>query len=377
MDTSIILVHCGRVSTATLALMLVVAGCTQPAVAISPGPNDAEQGTQSAATISLVPNEAEQRVDVLVDGQPFTSYIYSDKISVLKKPVLYPLRTAKGTLITRGFPLDPTPGERVDHPHHIGVWLNHGNVSGFDFWNNSDAIPEERLSGMGTIRHRTINPSEKSNELSVTADWLGPDGKAILREDTRFIFHAASDSRSIDRITTLTALDEKVDCMDSKEGMLGIRVTRALEHPSRRPVTLTDAKGLATDVRVMDNTGVTGNYLSSEGIEGEDVWGKRATWVVLRAQIKDESLGLAIFDHPENVGYPTYWHARGYGLFAANPLGQKDFTEGEEELNFSLPAGQSTTFRYRVGIYSGEITADRMNAAYQEFAAQEFVVQTP
>lgn len=371
MDTLKFLVHSGRVGTAaTLALLLAAAGCTQPAPAINLDPDDAEQRPHSVGAISLVPNEAEQRVDVLVDGQPFTSYIYSDKISVLKKPVLYPLRTAQGTLITRGFPLDPMPGERVDHPHHIGFWFNYGDVNGLDFWNNSDAIPEERLSGMGTIRHRTINPSEKSNELSVTADWLGPDGTAILREDTRFIFYATSDSRSIDRITTLTALDERVDFTDNKEGMLGIRVTRALEHHSNRPVILTDAKGLATDVRVMDNTGVTGNYLSSEGIEGEDVWGKRASWVVLRAQIKDESLGLAIFDHPENVGYPTYWHARGYGLFAANPLGQKAFSDGKEELNFSLEAGQSTTFRYRVGIYSGEITADRMNAAYQDFAAQ-------
>ena len=371
MDTLKFLVHGGRVgTTAMLALLLAAAGCTQPAPAINLDPDDAEQRPPSVGAISLVPNEAEQRVDVLVDGQPFTSYIYSDKISVLKKPVLYPLRTAQGTLITRGFPLDPMPGERVDHPHHIGFWFNYGDVNGLDFWNNSDAIPEERLSGMGTIRHRTINPSEKSNELSVTADWLGPDGVAILREDTRFIFHGTSDSRSIDRITTLTALDEKVDFTDNKEGMLGIRVTRALEHHSNRPVILTDAKGLATDVRVMDNTGVTGNYLSSEGIEGEDVWGKRASWVVLRAQIKDESVGLAIFDHPENVGYPTYWHARGYGLFAANPLGQSAFSDGKDELNFSLEAGQSTTFRYRVGIYSGEITAERMNAAYQEFAAQ-------
>src|SRR5690349_4980594 len=71
--------------------------------------------------VTVVPNEAARRVDVFVDGQPFTSYIWPD---TLKKPVLFPLRTASGTMITRGFPLDPRPGERTDHPHHVGLWLN-------------------------------------------------------------------------------------------------------------------------------------------------------------------------------------------------------------------------------------------------------------
>jgi len=324
---------------------------------------------QGGAKVEIVPNDAEQRVDILVDGEPFTSYIYSDQISVLKKPVLWPLRTARGTAITRGFPLDPIPGERVDHPHHIGFWFNYGDVNGLDFWNNSDAITGDRVNHMGTIYHRKINESGKDNELSVTTEWVDPQGKALIREDTRFVFSGDANVRSIDRITTLTALDEPVLFKDNKEGALAIRVTRALEHPSDRPVTLTDAQGLATDVPVLDNTGVTGNYLSSEGIEGMDVWAKRAQWVVLRAQIGDEKIVLGIFDHPDNVGYPTYWHARGYGLFAANFFGQKIFSEGAEELNFSLNAGESTTFKHRVYLYSGEITPAQIDAAYQEFVA--------
>ena len=77
---------------------------------------------------------------------------------------------------------------------------------------------------------------------------------------------------------------------------------------------------------------------------------------------------LAILDHPKNVGFPTYWHARGYGLFAANPLGEKVFTEGKAELNFRLAAGQSTTFRYRVLILSRTATPDQIEASYRDFA---------
>src|SRR5438094_8587726 len=94
-------------------------------------------GAPDKARVQVTPNEARRRVDVIIDGRPFTSYIWP---TTLKKPVLYPLRTAKGTIVTRGWPLDPRPGEHVDHPHHVGLWLNYENVNGLDFWNNSDAI---------------------------------------------------------------------------------------------------------------------------------------------------------------------------------------------------------------------------------------------
>src|SRR3954462_2025980 len=108
---------------------------------------------RGAGGVDVKVNEAAKRVDITIDGTPFTSYIWP---STLKKPVLYPLRTANGTLVTRGFPLDPRGGERVDHPHHVGLWLNHGNVNGLDFWNNSDAIKPEDAPKMGTIYHRRI-----------------------------------------------------------------------------------------------------------------------------------------------------------------------------------------------------------------------------
>ena len=103
--------------------------------------------------VQIVRDDAQRKVNVLYDGKPFTSYIYP---ADLEKQVLYPIYTAKGTDITRGFPLNPRPFEQVDHPHHIGSWLNFGDVNGLDFWNNSYAIPAERKSRYGTIRHRSI-----------------------------------------------------------------------------------------------------------------------------------------------------------------------------------------------------------------------------
>jgi hypothetical protein len=325
-------------------------------------------GALAQPRVAVRDDESARRVDVLIDGEPFTSYIYP---TTLPKPVLYPLRTAGGNIVTRGYPLEARPGERVDHPHQIGLWFTHGDVNGLDFWNNSDAIPPSRAQDMGTIVHSAVREVESGagqGVLEVTAEWVDHERQPLLREDTRFVFGGGQNLRTVDRITTLTALAETVTFRDNKEGLIGMRVTRALEHPATEPEVFTDASGNAVAVPVLNNDGVTGNYHSSEGHDGDAVWGTRGRWTMLSGVIEGETVTLAILDHPQNVGFPTYWHARGYGLFAANSLGQKAFSNGTEELNFRLAAGQSVTFRHRVLILSGPTTPEQVEEHYQAFA---------
>ncbi len=321
--------------------------------------------------VKIIRDDANKKVDVLVDGKPFTSYIYPGP-DVLKKAVLYPVRTSEGTLITRGWPLDPRPGERVDHPHHVGIWFNYEDVNGHDFWNNSNTPPNPKAV-YGTIVHTgitAVNSGKNKGNLIVTADWLDKDGKIMLKEKTEYIFQGTDKQRIIDRITTLTALDKEVVFRDVKDGAFAIRLARQLEHPSTKAEIFTDASGVATKVPSLDNTGITGSYRNKEGIEGEDTWAKRSDWVNLRGQIGEEKISVAIIDHPKNVGYPTYWHSRGYGLFAANPYGQKVFSNGKQELNFTLAPQASSTMKYRLVVTSGEVSDEVMNRLTADFAKQ-------
>lgn len=319
---------------------------------------------------SIVENKKEKRIDISIDGRIFTSYIYPDE---LMKPVLYPIRSSEGTFITRGWPFDPRPGERVDHPHHVGLWFNYGDVNGLDFWNNSTAIPSDKKNQYGTIKHAKVNKIQTANDhalLEVTKYWQEPTGSPILQENTQYLFSTDSGRRTIELTTTLTALKKNVLFTDNKEGLLGIRLARELEHPSDESAKFTDANGNITEVAQLDNNQVTGKYRSSEGKEGDQVWGTRGRWVNLDGKIGREAISIVIIDHPKNVGYPTYWHARGYGLFAANPLGQKAMSNGKEELNFSLDAGKSVTFKYQIIIQSGKHLSDKeINNIAQIFAA--------
>ncbi len=186
-------------------------------------------------------------------------------------------------------------------------------------------------------------------------------------QKTTYHFIADDSAHIIDRITTLTATDSAVTFKDTKEGMFGIRYNEQLKLPMKKSESFVDAKGDTTTIAASSKE-TTGDYRSSEGITGDSVWSTRAKWMDLFGNIKGEKVSLVICDHPKNFGYPTYWHARGYGLFAANPFGARDFTDGRLTMDYTLPKGQSITFRYRVIISSGKhLTNAEINTLANDF----------
>ncbi len=318
--------------------------------------------------LKIIQKEDQNRVDVLVGDDLITSYQWPESIF---KPVLYPIRTLDGKEVTRGFPIAPREGERADHKHHVGMWLNYGNVNGIDFWGHgAEGLTR---SNLGTIEHGEIQEFSSNNntgKLKVSATWVGPMGNDMIAEETAFNFRVVDNyTFLIDRTTTLTAVNGNANFNDTKEGSFAIRVNRNLELPSEGGVTVLEKEGEEwKKVKKESNKNVSGNYLNSYGVTGLEVWGKRARWVSLSGEIDGNEVSLIIFDHPENVNYPTYWHARGYGLFSANPFGVKDFTDGDEELNFSIDNGTSFTMKYRTIICSGKTLSDEeINALADEF----------
>jgi hypothetical protein len=324
--------------------------------------------TAQPAKIKLVKVDDKQKVDVMVDGKLFTSYNYP---SNLEKPFLFPIIAPSGSVITRGYPLEPRKGERIDHPHHIGLWFNHGNVNGLDFWNNSSAIPANKKDEYGHIVVTSIDKVKdgKTGTLEVTSDWKDNKGNTLLTEKTTYIFSGDKNSRTIDHISTLTAVNGKVVISDNKEGMFAIRVDRAFEMPSNESLIFTDEKGNPTTVKATDNTGVTGMYTANTGLKGDKVWGTRAEWVILSGTKDNVLTTFGIFDNPKNPGYPAYSHARGYGLFSMNNLGQNSYDPKKEKVSYTLEKGQSMTLYHRFYVQSGaELTPEQANQIFADFS---------
>jgi len=312
--------------------------------------------------------QGDHKIDVLIDGKLFTSYMYPVN---LEKPFLYPVIAPSGSVITRGFPLESRKGERTDHPHHIGIWFNHGDVNKLDFWNNSSAIPADRKDSYGHIVVKKIVKikSGKEGTLDVLSNWDDNKGNTLLVENTKYVFSGDKNSRTIDHISTLTAANGTVNITDNKEGMFAIRVDRAFEMPTNQPATFTDDKGNPTTVRATDNTGVTGMYTSSSGKKGDDVWSTRNDWVLLSGTKDNVLTTMGIFDHPKNFGYPSHSHARGYGLFSTNNIGGVSYNKNDQKMEVTLQKGESITLRHRFYIQSGaELTPDGANKVFQAFS---------
>lgn len=304
----------------------------------TPSPTETATPTPDDA-VELEERPGENRIDVTVDGELFTTYRWGGDLT---KPTCWPVHTPNGRPVTRGYPLDPMPGDSEDHPHHIGFWLNYGDVNGYDFWNNAG----QDEPGYGTVFHEEVREVEGGNPgtLRVATEWIDDDENDLhLTEETTFDFHVNEHWRTIDRETTLTA-ERDVDLTDNKEGFCAIRVHNALR---------------------LDNTG---DYLTSEDVEGNDAWGTRADWVRLDGEIEEDPVSVTIMDHPDNVGSPTHWHARDYGLFSANPLGAEAF--GGDSLGFELPEGESTTFRFRMYLMDDVLPAQTCDQLHNTFAEQ-------
>src|SRR5215210_121830 len=323
--------------------------------------------SQRDEMVKIVKNDKEQKVDIFIGQKPFTSFLFPD---TLEKPVLYPIYTANGTVVTRGFPIHTLPGDPTDHPHHLGLWFNFENVNGLDFWNNSYAIPAEKKSGYGWIKTDRILESKSGSKgtISYHANWTNQKNSVLLEETTRFEFSGNDHQRIIDRITVLKA-DTLVTFTDAKDGLLGLRLAHALEIPTNEDQKFTDDKGNVTIVKGGTDKIPNGNYVTSEGKQGNDAWSTRGVWCKVYGKMGNDSISIAMIDHPKNPNYPTVWHARGYGLFAANPLGEKVFTNGKSQKNLTLTKGESVSFRFRILIDNGKetISAAELNNQANEF----------
>ena len=283
------------------------------------------------------------RIDVIIDGKPYTTLFMGKDAP---KPYLHPLRSASGKIVTRHYPMENVPGESHDHPHHRGLWFSHGDVNGFDFWANELTGDDRPIRGRIMLnRVEWIKNYPHAGAFQVVFDWLDPKGNKVLTENRTMTFYDNPGMRVIDTDIVLTAA-VKVTFGDTKEGTFAIRLADALTEEKGGGL-MTNAQGATT----MKN-----------------VWGKPSDWVDYVGKIEGETIGIAIFDHPQNPKHPTTWHARDYGLFAANPFGEHDFyADPKRNGSLTIPAGGALRFRYRVIIHPGDTKSAKIDKLYEDY----------
>lgn len=290
----------------------------------------------SAAEVTLEQDDA--GVTVKVDGQLFTRYLIKSET----KPVLWPVIGPTGKEMTRGYPLrDATPEEKNDHIHHRSIWFTHGKVNNVDFWSEN--------KGHGTIEHREFTKvqSGPTGTFSSRNDWIGPDGKKVCEDERTLRFGSDASARWIDFDVIMKATEGELTFGDTKEGSFGVRVNETMKVEAK--------KG--------------GKIINSEGQTDGAAWGKPAAWVDYHGPAHGEHLGVAVLNHPSSYRFPTHWHVRTYGLFAANPWGLHDFS-GSKDINGAdtLKPNSQISLRYRVVLHKGDETNGNIAVRYATYA---------
>lgn len=265
-------------------------------------------------------------------------------------PVVYPIVGPTGKNMTRDFPMksDYEPIQS-DHPHQRSLWFTHGSVNGLDFWNSFAKPP---AVAQRKIVHKRFGKAEcdgKTATLVAEHDWVGND-QLFCRDVRTLRFSTAGGIRVIDFDITLTAETDKVIFGDTKEGTFGIRMPEVM--------TVDRTKG-----------GGSGRIVNAEGAVDGAAWGKRSPWVDYSGILDGEKVGIAILNHPSSFRYPTHWHVRTYGLFAANPFGVHDFESLQDTKagEFVLSKGESFTLRYRVLFHKGDAAEAKIAEAFKTY----------
>jgi hypothetical protein len=291
---------------------------------------------------------SERGVVVKIDGQLFAEYLTKAGTS----PAIWPIIGPTGKPMTRSYPVGQRePDETDDHPHHQSLWFTHDEVNeNNNFWSQNR---NDRRSGSGAeVAHREFVEVESDGataRIVTRNDWKG-DGEKLFEDERTVVFGKRDDgSRYIDFTITLKATEGDVTFADTKEGTFAVRV--------------------ADTMRLEANKG--GRIVNSAGQENNAAWGMPAKWVDYTGPVDGETVGITIMSHPKSFRPNTRWHVRGYGLFAANPFGHKDFPRPElaEQGEVTIAKGDELTLRYRVLLHRGTTEAAAIAQAYEEFAA--------
>jgi hypothetical protein len=292
-------------------------------------------------------SNAQESIEVTLDGKPFTTLYFGPETT---KPYFHPVRAADGTVVSRGYPMNPNvPGEAHDHQHQRGLWFTHGDVNGLDFWGNEADYPDQDKKGQIVLKG-----VHKAGDGFIRADfeWRSTAGEVLLTDQRTMSFHRWGQNVAIDFDILLEAGVKPVKFGDTKEGSFAIRLATTMRErkPDKSPgkgviVTATGARGAA------------------------EAWGKPSPWVDYSGPVGDGIYGVTIFDHPSNPKHPTYWHVRDYGLFAANIFGEHDFfNDKTRDGSVTLAPGKTMRFRYRVMIHPGDDSAAHVAAEYKKWA---------
>lgn len=315
-----------------------------------------------APKVALSKKGDQPEIEVVVNGEPFTAYRFSNDE---KKPYLWPVYAEGKVTITRNWPMDPNADTDVehDHKHQKSIWTAYGDINGVDCWS------EEPNSGFQHSDEVTFGSGDAFGWIKAKNTWQDKDHKPVIAEEREYRFYATPENnRILDVKVTFTAAYGDALFKDTKEGgIVAFRIRPEMQEEYKKIV------GKSPDGKNKFDVSYRGTITNASGAQGmKDCWGKPSPWCDYSGPIEGVGVrGIAVFDNAQNLRHPTCWHVRNYGLNGASCFGLAAFTAGDpspKNGDYTLPSGKSLTFNYRMIIHSGDVKEAKIADRYADYA---------
>ncbi|MCP4846340.1 MAG: hypothetical protein GY899_00135 [Verrucomicrobiaceae bacterium] len=241
------------------------------------------------------------------------------------RPYLHPITTPDG----KGELTQFSPGH---HKHQTGLYWGLTRVNGRDYFHHPGDGYWKRISA------RVEKAKGEQVTWTTVYDMIGKGANPVLRETQKWTMRSADTSHVILDLEWQGAAMENVTVSRYNYGGLFLRM------PWKK--------------------GIRAQALNAAGHRNQKGEGKRSEWVDVGMEIKGltDDGHIAIFDHPQNDGFPTPWRIDGQFGFGPSHARLGDWSIGK---------GMVKTFKHRFIIYTGAANAETLNRQWSAWSGQK------
>ncbi|MCA9157505.1 MAG: PmoA family protein [Planctomycetales bacterium] len=241
------------------------------------------------------------------------------------RPYLHPIVAPDG----RGVLTELSPEH---HLHQTGIYWGFSRVNGRDYFLNPQGSYWKRES-VSVLKPEAKNAAD-TIQWQTVYDLLDEQGSSIMRESQIWTLRV-----DVDRYV--------LDLQWNGEALIGLTMGKY------------DYGGLF--VRMPWKPEMQGEVVNNARQRDERAEGQRAVWLDVGLQVdgRDDLAHIAIFDHPQNGGFPQPWRVdpqMGVGPVRSR-LGDWNMAPGEQQ-----------TIRHRLVIYSGQLDDVDLTRQWSAFA---------
>lgn len=304
-----------------ISLLIISYGCT------SKKSENAEQTSTGEISLRIEQDKDAGAISVFrSDGK---EPILTQNAKADFRPYLHPIATPDG----KGVLTEYSPGH---HKHQTGLYWGFTRVNGRDYFHNPQGDYWRRVSADviedsgGTVKWQTVYDllDEKGNTaLTETQTWSmrEVDGKFFLDLEWKG--------------------EAKTDITIGKYDYGGL----FLRMPWRE--------------------GIKGGVVNAARQRNERAEGQPAMWIDVGMQVagRDDLAHIAIFDHPDNKGYPQPWRVDGQ-----MGIGPARARAGD----WNIPQGETEIIRHQLVVYTGDLNDVGLTKTWGEFTGQTSMYST-